>query len=108
MELAVPVPASEIAAVKPGQAVVFTVSGFGDKEFKGTVVRVNPVADSGTRAITVYIQVNNADMILKGGMYAQGGIAVGASGQGLTIPLKRCMRVRLAHQHGHWCCGIIN
>lgn len=88
MELAVPVPASEIAQVKSGQAVKFTVTGFGDRQFAGTVVRINPVADPGTRAIMVYAQVDNADGVLRGGMYARGEIVVGASGEGLTVPLE--------------------
>lgn len=87
MELAVPVPASEIAQVKVGQGVSFTVSGFGDRHFTGKVARINPVADAGTRAITVYVHVENAGMDLKGGMYARGDIAVGAPGEGLMVPL---------------------
>lgn len=88
MELSVPVPATDIALVKVGQAVNFTVSGFGDRQFNGQVVRINPVADPSTRAISVYVQVNNADMELKGGMYARGEIAVGQAGEGLMVPVE--------------------
>ncbi len=87
MELAAPVPATEIAAVKVGQAVSFTVSGFGEQKFSGRVVRINPVADAGTRAIMVYVRVNNSGLELKGGMYAHGEIATGAEGEGMTVPL---------------------
>lgn len=87
MELAAPVPATEIAQVKVGQAVKFTVSGFGDQQFTGKVVRINPVADAGTRAINVYVRVNNSGLALKGGMYARGEIATGAEGEGMTVPL---------------------
>lgn len=87
MELAAPVPATEIAQVKVGQAVTFTVSGFAEQKFSGKVVRINPVADTGTRAITVYVRVNNSGSALKGGMYARGEIATGAEGTGMTVPL---------------------
>jgi RND family efflux transporter MFP subunit len=87
MELAAPVPATEIAAVKVGQAVSFTVSGFGEQKFTGKVVRINPVADAGTRAINVYVRVSNSGLALKGGMYARGEIATGAEGEGMTVPL---------------------
>ncbi len=88
MELSVPVPATEIALVKVGQAVAFTVSGFGDRKFEGKVVRINPVADAGTRAISVYVRVENGGLDLKGGMFARGEISVGASGEALTVPLE--------------------
>jgi RND family efflux transporter MFP subunit len=88
MELEVPVPASDIAAVKAGQHVVFTVSGFGERKFEGKVVRINPVADAGTRAIAVYVRVANPGQELKGGMYASGEIAVGAGGEGMAVPLE--------------------
>jgi RND family efflux transporter MFP subunit len=88
MELAAPVPATEIAAVKPGQMVQFTVSGFGDTAFSGKVVRINPVADAGTRAITVYVHVDNSQSTLKGGMYARGDILLDDGGEALLIPLE--------------------
>ncbi len=87
MELAAPVPATEIAQVKVGQPVKFTVSGFGEQKFTGKVVRINPVADAGTRAIMVYVRVSNSGAALKGGMYVRGEIATGAEGEGLTLPL---------------------
>lgn len=88
MELSVPVPATDIARIKAGQAVHFTVSGFGDRQFEGKVARINPVADATTRAVSVYVQVNNTGMDLKGGMYARGEIAVGEAGKGLTVPVE--------------------
>lgn len=87
MELAAPVPATEIAQVKVGQSVNFTVSGFAEQKFTGKVVRINPVADAGTRAIMVYVRVSNNGLALKGGMYARGEIATGAEGVGMTVPL---------------------
>lgn len=88
MELVVPVPALEIAAVKTGQRVSFTVTGFGERRFEGRVARINPVADAGTRAISVYVRVANPGLELKGGMYGRGEIAVGAGGEALGVPLE--------------------
>lgn len=87
MELEVPVPAAEIAAVKVGQRLSFTVTGFGDRHFQGSVARINPVADMGTRAISVYVRVPNPGLELKGGMYARGEISAGPGGSALTVPL---------------------
>lgn len=87
MELEMPVPATDIAAVKVGQPVTFTVTGFGDRKFEGKVARINPVADTGTRAISVYVRVANPGQELKGGMYASGEIGTGAGGEGMALPL---------------------
>jgi RND family efflux transporter MFP subunit len=87
MELVVPVPAAEIGSVKVGQRLAFTVTGMGERRFEGRVARINPVADSGTRAISVYVRVPNPGLELKGGMYGRGEIAAGSGGEALGLPL---------------------
>jgi membrane fusion protein, multidrug efflux system len=72
MVLEAAVPAAEIPAVRVGQKVRFHVGGFGDRLFEGEVQRINPMTSEGSRAITIYIAVANADRALKGGMFAQG------------------------------------
>ncbi len=86
LELAAPVPAPEIPRVQLGQQADFSVDGFASQRFQGRVVRINPVADAGTRAITVYIQVRNPSLQLKGGMYARGSLNTGSSTPVLSIP----------------------
>ncbi|MDP2228930.1 MAG: efflux RND transporter periplasmic adaptor subunit, partial [Moraxellaceae bacterium] len=88
MELALPVPATDIAMVKTGQRVNFTVGGFGNRRFEGRVVRINPVADAGTRAISTYVRVSNPAADLRGGMYARGEIVTGNGVEGLVVPLE--------------------
>jgi membrane fusion protein (multidrug efflux system) len=87
MELAAPVPAPRIPEVKVGQAVSFMVDGFGSRQFSGRVARINPVADSGTRAISVYISVDNNHLDLKGGMFAHGQILTGSDAPTLIVPV---------------------
>ena len=65
MLLEAAVPAAEIPSVRVGQGARFKVSGFGDREFAGQVQRINPVTVEGSRAITIYIAVENADRALK-------------------------------------------
>jgi membrane fusion protein, multidrug efflux system len=72
MVLEAAVPAAEIPSVRVGQKVRFRVSGFGDRRFEGEVQRINPLTTDGSRSISVYIAVPNADTALKGGMFAQG------------------------------------
>jgi RND family efflux transporter MFP subunit len=86
MEIEAPAPASEIPAVRVGQAVTFRVDGFGDRAFEGRVERINPVAEAGSRSITLYISVANRDGTLRGGMFAKGTIALEKSAPAPVIP----------------------
>ena len=81
------VPASEIPRVAIGQAVSFTVDGFGARSFAGKVIRINPAAEAGSRAITVYVAVANPDHALKSGMFANGGITLEKSGMAASLPI---------------------
>jgi RND family efflux transporter MFP subunit len=87
MELESPVPASEIPRVRVGQTVSFNVDGFNGRVFIGKVARVNPSAESGSRAIMVYVSVDNADNALKGGMFAKGTITLEKSSSVPVVPL---------------------
>lgn len=80
------VPAAEIPAVAIGQAVRFKVGGFGQRQFEGEVQRISPMTTEGSRAITIYVAVPNADRALKGGMFAQGQLVLNSNEPVLAIP----------------------
>ncbi|MFL6550597.1 MAG: efflux RND transporter periplasmic adaptor subunit, partial [Povalibacter sp.] len=86
MLLEAAVPAAEIPSVHVGQSARFKVSGFGDREFVGEVQRINPITLDGSRAITTYIAVPNADRALKGGMFAQGELVLSSTEPVLSVP----------------------
>lgn len=86
MLLEAAVPAAEIPSVHSGQTARFKVGGFGEREFTGEVQRISPTTVEGSRAITIYIAVPNADRSLKGGMFAQGQLAIDATQPVLSIP----------------------
>ena len=81
------VPASDVPRVKAGQAVLFQVDGFDQRQFRGTVVRINPTAEVGSRAMLVYIAVDNRDGALRGGMFAKGAITTERSAVKPLVPL---------------------
>ena len=66
MELQAMVPANDIPEIKPGMAVELSIDGFGDRAFAGSVERINPMTEAGTRAIMVFVQIPNADAALRG------------------------------------------
>lgn len=87
LELEATVPASDVARIAIGQGVHFSVDGFGARQFEGKVARINPVAESGTRAIKLFVTVPNSDASLRGGMFAQGVVTVSQTKAMPVIPL---------------------
>ncbi|HEU4777140.1 MAG TPA: efflux RND transporter periplasmic adaptor subunit [Telluria sp.] len=87
MTLEAQVPASEIPRVKIGQDVEFAVDGFAGRKFGGKVARINPTAETGSRSMLVYINVNNADRALSGGMFAKGQLTTSKSAVRPLVPL---------------------
>lgn len=87
LELQASAPASEVPLVKIGQQAHFKVDGFGERRFQARVQRINPMAEAGSRAIIIYLAVPNPDGTLKGGMFAQGSLALDANAATPVIPL---------------------
>jgi membrane fusion protein (multidrug efflux system) len=81
------VPASDIPRVKVGQEVQFRVDGFGAQNFAGKVVRINPSTEAGSRAMIVYIGVDNGNGLLRAGMFAKGAITTEKSAARPLLPL---------------------
>jgi membrane fusion protein, multidrug efflux system len=72
MRLQAGVPAAQIGAIRVGLPVAFTVSGYGDRKFTGTVTRVSPVADPTTRQVQILASIPNSAGTLVGGLFAEG------------------------------------
>ena len=81
------VPASDIPRIKVGQEVQFRVDGFGERGFAGKVVRINPSTEAGSRAMLVYIDVDNRDGLLRAGMFAKGAVTTEKSAARPLLPL---------------------
>ncbi len=86
MELEAPVPVSDIPSVNVGQEIAFTVDGFTGREFKGKVERINPAAEAGSRSISIFVTLPNADGALKGGMFANGTLAAASRSAVNAVP----------------------
>ncbi len=86
LEMQAMVPASDVPELKVGMAVDLGVTGFGDRRFEGRIERINPTTEPGTRAILVYVTLKNNDALLRGGMFADGRIALASSSPVTTLP----------------------
>jgi len=85
MRLEGAVPAEQLAQVKIGAPVTFTVNGYPGRTFEGKVTRVNPSADPATRQVRIMISIPNAEGRLVGGLFANGRLA-SQSHSGLVVP----------------------
>ena len=85
LRLEASVPAEDIAAVKPGTPVQFTVSGFEGRRFTGTVERVSPAVDPATRQVRVIVSLANLERSLVAGLFADGRIATESHGA-IVVP----------------------
>ncbi len=86
MELQAMVPANDIPELKLGMKVVLAIDGFGERRFTGTIERINPTTEAGTRAILVFIHVPNAERALRGGMFGTGRVTLAAGAPVPTLP----------------------
>lgn len=87
LELQASAPASEIPSVKPGQKAQVRVDGYGEQRFEATVQRINPATEQGSRSILIYLSLDNSAGLLRGGMFAQGELIIGQSGEGPVVPV---------------------
>jgi RND family efflux transporter MFP subunit len=80
------VSADNIGEVKAGQRVMFRVHGFAEREFLGTIARVNPAANATTRQVEVLVNFADAkEQPNVAGLYAEGRIETRRTAA-LTIP----------------------
>jgi membrane fusion protein, multidrug efflux system len=86
MQLEALVPVADVPAIRVGQAARFKVDGFSNREFSGQVERISPQAQPGSRSLIVYLSVTNNDGALKGGMFADGELALETSEPLVSLP----------------------
>ncbi len=77
----------DIGLVKSGARARVTINAYPDKLFAGTVTYVYPTLKAETRTVPVRVELANAGMLLKPGMFAQVEVAVSAKAKVVTVPL---------------------
>ena len=75
MRLEASVSAEDLAAIRLGAPVEFTVNGYGNRRFTGRISSINPVADPSTRQVRVIATIPNTGGTLVGGLFAEGRVA---------------------------------
>jgi RND family efflux transporter MFP subunit len=90
LELLGQVPLDAAATIRPGQPVVFTLPAYPNREFRGSVSRIEPMANPQTRQVGVYVRMKNPGGIV-GGQFATGRI-VGQTSQEATVVPQAAVR----------------
>jgi membrane fusion protein, multidrug efflux system len=85
MRLEASVPAEQLASIRIGVPVNFTVSGYPGRQFVGRITRINPTADPTTRQVRIYVSIPNEGRSLVGGLFANGRMST-ATKLGLVVP----------------------
>lgn len=85
MQLEASVPVNSLGAIKVGSNVDFDVSGYEGQSFTGTVKRVNPEVDPGTRQVRIVVTIPNSGSLVAG-LFAKGRVVTEAR-KAVAVPL---------------------
>lgn len=88
LRLKLEVPEAFAANIKVGQEVTLKVDAHGDRQFKGTIRRINPSVDEKNRSLIAEAEVKNDDALLRPGMFARAEIVSNRQGTALMVPEK--------------------
>ncbi len=86
LEAEVLVSTRDVSRLKVGDAAQLQVDGLDGAPIAGTVDRINPVANEGSRFVPVHIRLENTDGRLWGGMFATGSILLREGEDVLAVP----------------------
>ena len=75
MRLEANIPASQLGAIRMGAPVTFSVTGYPDRKFTGTISHIAPSADAQTRQVRVIARIPNAGAGLVAGLFAEGRVS---------------------------------
>ncbi len=86
LKLTVSVPSVDMASIKVGDLLTFTVDAIPGKTFSGKVMYINPSVDEADRSVKVIAEVLNSSGELKGGLFAKGRIETGTRRNIIQVP----------------------
>lgn len=72
MRLEASVTSDQLALLRVGAPVEFTVRGYPGQTFEGRIERISPAADPVTRQVSIFVTIPNAGGRLIGGLFAEG------------------------------------
>lgn len=83
-----PVPEEAQRGIQIGQEATVRFDALAGRQFSGRVSHINPAADPNTRQFTVRVQLDNAQGIIKPGMFARVTIPIARTLGAVVVPLE--------------------
>jgi membrane fusion protein, multidrug efflux system len=78
---------ADIAKIELGMPAKVEIEGLPERSFPGSVERINPSAEAGTRSINVYVSLKNEGSLLKTGMFARVRLTMAAEREATALPV---------------------
>ena len=85
IEMEASVPVTDIAQIRLGQQASIRVDGVPDA-VSGTVARINPSTQAGSRSVMAYIQIDNPQRVLRAGMFGEAQLTLAQKSGVLSVP----------------------
>ena len=79
-------PQQSLAQIKTGMTVRVTMDTYTNKQFEGTLTAINPNLDETTRSVRLQATLDNADKLLRPGMFARIEVVLPTAEDVLVIP----------------------
>ncbi len=86
IKLVLQIPEAEARRASVGMSVSANVSAYPDRQFAGRVAAINPVIDPASRALSVEVQLDNPENLLKSGMFATARINQPSGVEAVFVP----------------------
>jgi membrane fusion protein, multidrug efflux system len=80
-------PQQELGRLTKGMAVRVTTDAYPEKQFEGTLTAIDPDVDPATRSVSLQATFENAEQLLRPGMFARVEVLLPEERNVLTIPL---------------------
>lgn len=85
LELAGQIPVEAAGSIRVGQPVAFELKAYPGQEFRGTVDRIDPVADPSTRQVGIRVRLPNPEGRIVGGQFATGRVLAERAEQAIVV-----------------------
>ena len=85
LEMEISVPSNEVGKLSLGQTVKLEIDGLA-QNLAGSLVRISPATQSGSRSILAYVKIENTQQILRVGMFGQAKVVLKQQDQVVKIP----------------------
>jgi len=86
VKVLVNVPERDVGSVHVGDALSLTLDAYPDQTFQGRITKFSPALDPASRTLQVEIDIPNADLALKPGMFARVTLVLERHPQALAVP----------------------